>query len=572
MMMMKHLLIVASYLYIAESSVSKNKIYGSSPLQFDKKTCMEYEFCSPWHYCHEGECKLGELPPYDILRYDGKHISVLDNTCVTYNYKENIMEAGHCIYNFIHGQKSHKAYYQLQRDIFELNQVMCGEHFNRTGTLCAMCADDTYPLVYSYQMICVSCPNGKSNWWKFILAAFLPLTVFYFIALSLKINITSSSLFGFVYVVQIISHPELIRLSFVHFQGSFLLGLRVLTELSGIWNLDFFRSTYEICLGTDTLTTMALDLAIAVYPLLLMIISYLLIILYDRNFRLFVLIVKPFRIITNCFHANWDIRTSTIDVFATFFLLSNVKFLSISYGLLTPVRVYQLNSTGSLTHSWRVFFDPTVLYLSNQHLFYAIPALLSLLFFVLMPVLILALYPFKWFQKLLNLFPFRWYILHTFVDSFQGCYKDGTVEGTQDYRWFPSLFFLVRMILYILASFILSLAFFTFSIFAIVILLILLVTVQPFKENVRHYYAFNSCLLLMMSIFLLDLIGIQMSKIWGTQVMLSALKIFLILISIISHLYAFTFIAHCTGVRRCWNCIIVPIRRMQAWRRGYHML
>ncbi len=49
--------------------------------------------------------------------------------------------------------------------------------------------------------------------------------------------------------------------------------------------LNFFRSfDLGICLGTGTLATLALDLALGVYPLLLMILSYIMIRLYDRNF------------------------------------------------------------------------------------------------------------------------------------------------------------------------------------------------------------------------------------------------------------------------------------------------
>ena len=571
--MMKYIMIVTTIVYIAESSDSRNKRHGPHPLEVAEKNCTGYKFCSTWHYCHKGECKLGELPPYDVLRDDGRHTSVLDNTCVTYNADENSLEAGYCIYNFIHGQMEHEVYYRLPKDISKLNEVMCGEHFNRTGTLCGKCADDTYPLVYSYEMTCVPCPNGKSNWWKFMLAAFLPLTVFYFIALFFKINITSSPLFGFVYMIQTLSHPELVRLSLILFQNrpSYLLGIRVLEELCGTWNLDFFRSAYQICLGTDTLQTMVLDLAIGVYPLLLMILSYILISLYDRNIRLFVSILKPFQIISNFFRTNWDIRTSTIDVFATFFLLSNVKFLSISYGLLTPVKVYKLNSTGILTHSWRMFLDANVLYFHKQHLPYAILALSLLLFFVLLPTLILVLYPFRWFQKLLNLFPFRWYILHTFVDSFQGCYKDGTVEGTRDYRWFPSLFFLLRIILYILASLIPTLAYFAISLLAVVMFAVLLVTVQPFKENVRHYSTINSCFLLIMSMFVADLIAIQMSRIWSPQ-LLPITLIFLIISGVIGLLYTPAIIVHYIGMRRCCNCIQVLTGRLQARTRAYSIL
>ncbi len=52
----------------------------------------------------------------------------------------------------------------------------------------------------------------------------------------------------------------------------------------GFWNLDFFRSLdLSICLATDTLATLALDIAVGVYPLLLMILSYVMIHLYDKN-------------------------------------------------------------------------------------------------------------------------------------------------------------------------------------------------------------------------------------------------------------------------------------------------
>ena len=125
-------------------------------------------------------------------------------------------------------------------------------------------------------------------------------------------------------------------------------------------------------------------------------------------------------------------------MFATTFLLTNVKFQSVSFDLLTPVVVYHLNATGNWTYSIRLFYDPTVPYFGSRHLPYAIVGVIIVLLFAILPVLLLVLYPFRCFQKLLNQFPFRWYILHTFVDLFYGSYKDGTQPGTRDYRWFHS--------------------------------------------------------------------------------------------------------------------------------------
>ena len=111
------------------------------------------------------------------------------------------------------------------------------------------------------------------------------------------------------------------------------------------------------------------------------------------------------------------------------FLLSNMKFLSVSFNLLAPVKIFQLNSTGHLAHSWRLYYDATVPYFGETHLPYVLLAIAVLTFFVILPTLLLIVYPFHWFQKLINVFPFRWCILHTFMDIFQGCYKDGTGQG-----------------------------------------------------------------------------------------------------------------------------------------------
>ena len=160
------------------------------------------------------------------------------------------------------------------------------------------------------------------------MAAYLPLTLFYIIILFFKINIISTHLFAIVVVSQIVTPPAVSRaiLNIDSCAGNCYLFL-VLLSLHGIWNLDFFRPFYsDICLGMGTLPTLALDYAIAVYPLLLMIVM---IILYDRNYRVITMMWRPFRVLFSYYRRNWDVRTSVIDAYATFFLLSFVKLLSV---------------------------------------------------------------------------------------------------------------------------------------------------------------------------------------------------------------------------------------------------
>ena len=329
----------------------------------------------PWSCCdHEAHQYRGILPHGIVKCGKQNTMSVLNGYCLTMDEKTDTLEAGQCLYN--------------------------------------------------------------RNWWKFVLAAFLKLTIFCSIILFFKINIVSSRFQGFLFYSQMISVPAMMRALFManyddkrNYKAAHI-GLQFLAALYGIWNLDFFRfAKFGICLGTDTLQTLALDFIVGVYPILLLVVYYFLMEMYDRNFRPLVIIWKPFRRLFGLFRENWDLRTSIIDAFATTLLLTNIKFQSVSLDLLTPVKVYHLYDTGNWTYSYSLFYDATVPYFGSRHLPYAIISVLVFVLVTILPMLLLILYPFRCFQKFLNLFPIRWYILHTFVDSFYGSYKDGTQPG-----------------------------------------------------------------------------------------------------------------------------------------------
>lgn len=174
---------------------------------------------------------------------------------------------------------------------------MCGLAFNRSGTLCSACKDGFYPLIYSFDSVCIECPGGE-NWWKFVLIAFLPLTVFYFIVFLFKENITSSHFHPFICYAQALSIPVMLRILIIRYKEirSLLTVIRVIGLIHGMWNLDFFRSiNHGICLGTDSLQTLGLNLAVGIYPLVLMMLSFFLMRLHYHNFIPLVVIWKPFR-------------------------------------------------------------------------------------------------------------------------------------------------------------------------------------------------------------------------------------------------------------------------------------
>ena len=422
------------------------------------------------------------------------------------------MLVGHCPHR--RKTENYTVYYNLPRNISTLSILLC-QPLKRTGALCGRCLPDHYLLAYSFNMTCIPCPHVHWNWARYIMAAYLPLTFFYLVILLFKINTTSSHYFAAVYFCQAITMPIVLRIllqtSKCELTLAIALAAKLFASLYGIWNLDFFRPFYsDLCLGIGILPTLALDYVIAVYPLLLMIISYLLIVLYDRNYRVVTIMWRPFLILFSFLKSNWNIRTSVIDAYATFFFLSYSKFLSVSFDLLTPTKVYHLHGD-SYTHTWALFYSGDIEYFGKEHLPYGILAIITSCLFVIFPTIVLAIYPFQLFQKFLNLFPVRWYILHTFMDSIQGCYKDGTEPGTRDCRWFASIFFFIRFSQFMLYSFLSLLASNPFIAMTLILQVILIAIIQPFKASFSHYNTINVVFLLILSLFVVAVMGNNLS-------------------------------------------------------------
>jgi len=225
--------------------------------------------CPPALFCDGDNCTCGKDYP-NIMQCNGTMIFLRGGYCVTFDSRKNIHVAGYCTLTvapdkLIGHSALNSVYYPVS------NSATCA-FYNRTGALCGRCLSGHYPLVYSYYTTCIPCPNVKWNWFKYLMAAYLPLTLFYVIILFFKINTTSSHLFPVVYYCQTLSMPPLLRLIFVtimwNFNKSYVMPLlKVLASLYGMWNLDFFRPFYsDLCLGIGILPTLALDYSIALYP------------------------------------------------------------------------------------------------------------------------------------------------------------------------------------------------------------------------------------------------------------------------------------------------------------------
>ena len=111
-----------------------------------------------------------------------------------------------------------------------------------------------------------------------------------------------------------------------------------------------------------------------------------------------------------------------------------------AFYILTPTPVWSPDGSYKLA----VYVDPSVAYFGLSHIGYAVVTLFLLLVVLIIPIILLFLYPCQCFHKCLNHFHLRLLSLHAFVDAFQGCYKDGT-NGTRDCRYFVGLQLILRL-------------------------------------------------------------------------------------------------------------------------------
>ena len=477
------------------SQVGNNTVYADKYEDEYSLSCYTDRACPTWFICNtENNCECGDRHNNAVVCDDElKESAVLDCNCVTYDNQGQVTYLGQCFYNCQNSNPQKVVDYVYERlprkpeDL--LNKSVC-THFHRTGVLCGDCEEEHSPFVLSYNLSCVRCPDGHKNWWKFILAGFIPLTFFYIFVIVFNINVTSSRLHGVVWFSQALSMPALVRLimsALSHGSPRLLLATKTFLVFYSFWNLDMLRSVIpDICLNVTTLQALAMDYLLALYPFILIVVSYILIDLHDQQYTVVVAMWKPFQQVLSIFRKSWNIRTSVIDSFAGFFLLSYVKVLSVTADILIPTNVHKLGAPKSQS-TLRLYYSPTIHYFGDDHLPYAIIAISILTLFVSIPTIIFILYPFQFFQQFLSFFPINWHFLHAFVDSFQGCYKDGTEPGTFDCRWFSSLVLLIRLILFIIYGVTLSMMFFVFGLIALLIVLIAAINIQPFKKVAPHY-------------------------------------------------------------------------------------
>ena len=391
-------------------------------------------------------CVCGDSLDGVVLCDQESTISLLYQHCMTYDEVNNRTACIYCPYQN-HKPDVQGSYVKLPQNVCDLNEFMCGG-LNRTGLLCSDCKPGLGPAVFSYTLQCLKCLESGYGWLLYMFLAIFPTTVMFLVVMLCRIRITAAPINAFIFACQVLvggadANPYMYT---DPSKPTYYLAVFLLT-VYGVFNLDFFRYIIPHFCISNTMTTiqaLSLEYIVAFYPLLLTIILYICIQLHARDCKPLVYLWKPFHKCFACISQNWSPLESLVHTFAGFLLLSYSKILFVSFGLLQN-QGYARDSSGEKVGPLTVYYNATVPYFSTEHLPFALLSIFVLATFIVLPVLILLLYPTRVFQRCIGCCSTRWHALDAFVDAFQGYYKNGT-NGTPDWRYFSGLYLIFRIL------------------------------------------------------------------------------------------------------------------------------
>ena len=430
-----------------------------NPLQIQTQDLPHYDHVQ--HFCINSTVKVYDCP---LITCTSNGPALASGFCATYNEDTRSLSIASCPYfqpraNGFQKPRHGKIIIELPKNLSQLNDYMCGP-LNRKGLVCSECADGFGPSVTSFGYRCINCTDAWYGVPLFFLFEFTPVTVFYFIILVFQINVTSAPMPCFILYAQLVVvafylsvfDDNSLREAIFTQREHLRLDMQIMYLLYGVFNLDFLQFLKpSVCINSHlkSIHVAFLGYISVLYPIVLIILTWVCVELHGRNFRLLVWLWRPFH---RCFvrlRRGWDTKSDIIDVFATFFLLSYSKCVYQTILLLSNLDIRSYDERGNCYEvDHRAVVDLTVKIGSREHLFFMIPAAIILLVYGILPPLLLILHPFKTFRSCLSRCRLDFIAVYIFVEKLNGCYRNG-LDGGRDMRSWCGLYFFLRMIVFL---------------------------------------------------------------------------------------------------------------------------
>ena len=328
---------------------------------------------------------------------------------------------------------------------------------------------------------CDQCEEYPVNILVFIGIEIIPMTLMVLIIIIFNIQLTNGSINGLVFYSQVM---------FIIYSNYTLLAsnnqLLILYAIpSNIFSLDFtpFLGNYSLCItpNMSPLGAISFWYVIGFYPLLLLLLLYVWITLYDKGYKCVVFITRPFHRCMARFWSMIGIEPSFTHSIASIYILCFTQLTVTSFKLLRFK--YHLNISV-------FFYDSYIQYFHGIHAVAGSFAISVLLIMILLPTLYILLYRFKWFHKLLDCLHLRKQLLISLGDVFTGPYKNGT-ENTYDYRFFAGLYLITKIFVICSHNLLNFGPYFIISSFVqgcfVFLLAVMILVFRPFKRNIHSF-------------------------------------------------------------------------------------
>ena len=336
---------------------------------------------------------------------------------------------------------TNRLYSELPSDPDMLNATMCGP-YNREGYLCGKCIDGYGLPVYSQDLKCVNCSKFSTgvSIVIYIIIQFVPIILFFVCAVVFHLNVTSGPLLGYFIFCQTYYLSDFDRQGILYFISNHAteytkILFKISQTLSELWSLLFFKSLIPPFCISEKLSSVHVQLLTvvpAIYVVVLVITIWVLMDLHARNYKVIHLLWKPFSLFFK--HLKIEVFGSNIIyAFATFTFLSSTT-LVLNVGTLTLYSRFYINSNITNTYTKVLYIDPSVVYYNHEHILYLVIAVVPCIFLVIIPALLLCVYPTRIYRRLSQLISTRKQLAITaFAEALHNCFKDG-LNGTRDYR------------------------------------------------------------------------------------------------------------------------------------------
>ena len=378
-------------------------------------------------HCNENELRAYMKHGY-WFGYDGKVET------------EESLKSGYCPRGFCFGKRSELFDYS-QSSNTSLSQFVCSEH--RQSKLCGSCIANHSHFFHSANYKCFAnkyCGVGPIF---YLMSEIVPVSILFVTVIFFNVRLTSGAVNGFIFFVQFIDTMLIDANGFIPFHPIIDILTSTYLFLYRMFNLNFFTlDQLSFCLwkGANTLDVLAIKYVTITYSLSLVFATALLMkvcnITHLKRSKLSLL--------------GGSVKGTVIHGFSTFFVMCYSQCAKVTLFLLTPSLIYSVGPPNNHNTTRVVFYAGDYLYFHSSHLKYAIPALIILIVLILIPPMLLLVYPLcyrifallgieeaRCVQVICKVAPLE--KMKPLFDSFQSCYKD-------KYRFFAGLYFLYRLV------------------------------------------------------------------------------------------------------------------------------